>query len=554
MEDADTCTQDTSEMSTPEGLPLDISDNNQRQDAEKIGEKHEGEGEAEMSNDTAEFGEKESRDMDSSESTGVEIMKDNAEDIGRKTGAELREVLSEGTNLDENLEVQSNGRGGLDDVTQNRPCEDLVGDEQFGKGTKTSSNYLTKDDREYGGSNCKDQEVEQKHFGKQEVEEKMEVNLEGDKEGKTGDDKLTSGSRKLSGGKLNKTKDDQDEHGDSDKLYGGPEQQSEEMKGVKEEQKRVDNEHAHRGGASMRKHGSDKEVKGQDKERPYHVIQDGQERKLDKIGQRHGLECVSVDKQGDEEIIKLKPKKDKGNQEMSNTKPAYSRHFVDKQGEKGDDGCAQRREISVSYNGDHVEDQNNRRYDEAGQNRWKTNNDTQPDVRSGSHSVKRRMMDGSDHTKEEKVKRRDSNDQSISKTGDEEVKTEMIKKGSKKSCTDKVNPETKKLTTDSLAKSVHDLKLSHTKSPKPEPQEHEIVQYSNSAGLSNAEEMQNEPMTGLLLGKKKSKEKGRRRWWHLKHPLKSDKKGKKKHRTTPGCFCIWKSRKNQKDQKDQMSD
>ncbi|XP_062300437.1 high mobility group nucleosome-binding domain-containing protein 5-like [Scomber scombrus] len=224
MEDADTCTQDTSETSTHESLPLDISDNNQHQDADNIREKHEGEGEAEMSNDTAEFCEKESRDMDSFESRGVEIISD-AEDSGRKTGAELREVDSERTNLDENLEVQSNGRGGIDGVTQRIPCEVLVGDEQFEKGTKTSSNYLTKDDREYEGNNCqnicKDQEVEKKHYGKQEGEENMEVNLEGDEEGKTKDDELTSGSNKEVKGQDNERSDH-----DSQVIHDGQEQAS----------------------------------------------------------------------------------------------------------------------------------------------------------------------------------------------------------------------------------------------------------------------------------------------------------------------------------------
>ncbi|CAK6952973.1 uncharacterized protein LOC115023417 [Scomber scombrus] len=131
------CTQDTREMSSPEGLQLYISDNyEQHQDVVMIREEHEGKGEEKVGNDSAEdvyidgYEEKESGDKDM---TGViEMTSGYVTDIGREIGAddqaEKTEVLSVGTQLDKIVEVQSNDSGGIDDTTLRGLQEHLVGD------------------------------------------------------------------------------------------------------------------------------------------------------------------------------------------------------------------------------------------------------------------------------------------------------------------------------------------------------------------------------------------------------------------------------------------
>lgn len=512
VEAADPCAQDTREMFTPEGPALDTSDNHeQRQDTVMTREKHEGEGEEAVSNNVIEcvytdrHDKEESSDTEHLESRRVEKMKDDAEDTERKTGAEPRE----GT-----VEAHSNdsSSGG---ATLKRPYQDLEADERYQKRGKSFSNCLTKD------GETKDCD--------QEVEEKMKVNVESNKEGKAGDDELTSGSRKFSDGKLDMPEGDQGcKQGNRDSLYKRPEQQSEEMESITEEMEQ-----------------------GQDNESSDHasrVICEGQQYKLVKNGQHYVLEYVGVDQRGDEEIIKLKMKSDKeqGQESQDMTIRRHDETGLSRQ--KTKEGESKEHKEHMQSTEDLFPTQG-----ESAGSRGLTENRREQmrqsdqhkrqDDRSGSYS------EINDQAKKEKVNRSDSDGQSRNKTrGDEEVKTEMLEEtlqGSKKSCNDEIYPERKSnLKTDTLTRGVHNLTLSHSKSASPGSQEHDIGQCSDSAGLSHAEETQNEPQAGsLFVHGKTSREKSRRRWWHLKSH-------KKKKRNTPGCFCIPKIRKNE----DQMSD
>ncbi|XP_067436316.1 uncharacterized protein [Thunnus thynnus] len=309
---ADTCTQDTREMSTSEGLPMDISDNvEQLQDAVKIRENHEGGEKVEVSNDTAEavsidrYEEKESRDMHSFGSRQVKMMRVEEEDMGGKTGADdqakKRKVFSVETHTDQNVGDQSNYNGGLDDVTQKISQEHVEGDvrqnipyisdfkqdvsgghgyfnkqddmsntqmtEEDGKTgdsqskkRKSSIKYLNKNDKEYEDNVhiCQniyeDQEGKQKQYydlepvgvDTQGEEERMEINVKGNKERKTGDDESASGSvtllyvlrsedfnnRRDSDGKQNMPKDNQ---GISNTFCKRHQQQREQKRGDNEQ-------------------------------------------------------------------------------------------------------------------------------------------------------------------------------------------------------------------------------------------------------------------------------------------------------------------------------